>query len=140
MRSVQMTGALEAVLELSVTYASDRRQFGSPLLRFQAIQEQLAILAAEVAATQAAVAVALDEPDWQRTAAAKIRAGGAAGHAVRIAHQVHGAIGFTDEHQLHHFTRRLLSWRDEYGTEHEWAARLGSALVPESYWEMSTNQ
>ena len=140
MRSVQLAGALEAVLELSVSYAGDRTQFGSPLLRFQAIQEQLAILAAEVAATQASVAAALDDPRWENIAAAKTRAGGAAGLAVRIAHQVHGAIGFTDEHRLHHFTRRLLSWRDEFGTEYEWAERLGSALVPESYWEMSTKQ
>ena len=140
MRAVQIAGALETVLELSVTYAGDRRQFGSPLLRFQAIQEQLALLAAEVAAARASVAVALEQPDWQCIAAAKVRAGSAAGHAVRIAHQVHGAIGFTDEHQLHQFTRRLLSWRDEYGTEYEWAERLGSALVPDGYWEMSTKQ
>jgi len=138
MRSVQITGALEAALEMSVTYAGERRQFGSPLLRFQAIQEQLALLGAEVAAGRAAVAVALEDPCWERIAAAKTRTGSAAGRAVRIAHQVHGAIGFTDEHPLHNFTRRLLAWRDEFGTEYEWAERLGSALDTDNYWEMST--
>ena len=140
MRSVQIAGALEAALELTVRYAGDRRQFGSPLLRFQAIQEQVALLAAEVAAAQAAVGVALEGPSWEAIAAAKIRAGSAAGQAVRIAHQVHGAIGFTDEHILHQFTRRLMSWRDEYGTEYEWAERLGADLDREAYWEELTSR
>jgi alkylation response protein AidB-like acyl-CoA dehydrogenase len=48
-----------------------------------------------------------------------------------IAHQLHGAIGFTVEHELHLFTRRLWSWRDEFGTESEWSARLGDQLIRE---------
>jgi acyl-CoA dehydrogenase len=42
---------------------------------------------------------------------------------------VHGAIGFTHEHRLHHFTRRLWSWRDEFGVESEWSLALGRALA-----------
>ena len=62
-------------------------------------------------------------------AAAKIRAGEAAGAVAEIAHQVHGAIGFTHEHSLHRLTRRLWSWRDEFGTESHWSRELGRTVM-----------
>jgi len=46
-----------------------------------------------------------------------------------VAHQVHGAIGVTDEYALHHSTLRLWAWRDEFGNEAHWSARLGDALL-----------
>src|SRR3546814_1067112 len=46
-----------------------------------------------------------------------------------IAHQVHGAIGFTYEHALHFATRRLWSWRAEFGAESHWAELLGRAAI-----------
>jgi acyl-CoA dehydrogenase len=58
-------------------------------------------------------------------AAAKVRTGEAAGLGAGIAHQCHGAIGFTYEHSLHFVTRRLWSWRAEFGAESHWAAELG---------------
>ena len=51
-----------------------------------------------------------------------MRVGEAAGDGAAIAHQVHGAMGFTYEHSLHHFTRRLWAWREEFGNESFWAA------------------
>jgi acyl-CoA dehydrogenase len=56
---------------------------------------------------------------------AKVRVGEAAGAGCSIAHQTHGAIGFTYEHSLHFSTRRLWSWRAEFGAEGVWAAELG---------------
>src|SRR5919202_2761386 len=53
-RSVMMAGALERILELSVSYVGERHQFGRPIGKFQAIQQQLATLAGEVAAAGAA--------------------------------------------------------------------------------------
>ena len=44
-------------------------------------------------------------------------------------HQVHGAIGFTHEHSLHRLTRRLWSWRDEFGTESRWSQELGREVM-----------
>ncbi|MBI4637550.1 MAG: acyl-CoA/acyl-ACP dehydrogenase [Candidatus Rokubacteria bacterium] len=132
-RSAQMAGALDGVLQQSVRYASERRQFGRPIGSFQAIQQQLAVLAghtaaAGIAAEQACRAAERGECAFE-VAVAKIRAGEAAGIAASIAHQVHGAIGFTYEHALHFATRRLWSWRAEFGSESRWAAGLGHATA-----------
>ncbi|HEY6175913.1 MAG TPA: acyl-CoA dehydrogenase family protein, partial [Kofleriaceae bacterium] len=62
-------------------------------------------------------------------ASAKIRVGEAAAAGAAIAHQVHGAIGFSTEHPLQHFTRRLWAWRDDFGSESAWAVRLGAEVV-----------
>ena len=137
LRSVQMAGALERVLQLTVRQADDRQQFGQPLRRFQAVAHQLAELAGEVAAARAAADAAAEDPQIWKIAAAKVRCGEAAGRATTIAHQVHGALGFTDEHVLHHFTLRLWSWRDEFGTEEEWASVLGG-LLREDLWKTLT--
>lgn len=129
LRSAQMAGAMRRCLDLSLTYASERQQFGRPLAGFQAIQQELALLAADVAAVEAAVEAAAHSAGCGRAldeiAAAKARASMAVEPVTRIAHQVHGAMGFTQEHRLHLFTRRLLAWRDDYGTEAEWNGHLG---------------
>jgi alkylation response protein AidB-like acyl-CoA dehydrogenase len=129
LRAAQMVGALEAALQLAVTYAGDRVQFGRPIGKFQAIQQQLALAAEQVAAADVAVASAVAAAGAGdlafAAAAAKLRVGEAAGKVCDIVHQVHGAIGFTHEHRLHQLTRRLWSWRDEFGVESAWALELG---------------
>ncbi len=132
-RSAQMAGALGWMLSTSVEYANDRVQFGRALGKFQAIQQQLAVLSTEAAAADHAAMVAFTAmgeilPET-RIAVAKVRAGEAAGRAAAIAHQVHGAIGFTREHALHTATRRLWSWRAEFGAERYWADKLGRAAL-----------
>jgi len=145
LRAALMTGALERALQQSLDYARERKQFGRALAAFQAIQQQLAILAAEVVAANAAVdhaaAVAETGPALDEIAVAKIRAGKAAGIACRIAHQVHGAMGFTQEYSLQHATRRLWAWREENGTETVWARRLGQRLAKsgaDALWPLTT--
>ena len=145
-RAAQMAGALETALVLAVQYANDRVQFGRPIGKFQAIQQQLALLAEQVAAATVAVtaaseAIAAGEDAFFAAAIAKIRAGEAAGRSGDIAHQVHGAIGFTHEHRLHHLTRRLWSWRDEFGVESEWSIELGRRIASqgaEALWPLLT--
>ncbi len=142
MRASQLAGAIARVLELSVRYAAERVQFGKPIGSFQAIQQQLAALAGESAAATRAADAAWEEAarngDIRIAAAiAKSRAGEAAGKAASIAHQVHGAIGFTAEHVLHHYTRRLWTWRSEWGNESRWNAELGRrvlALGADGFW------
>ena len=75
------------------------------------------------------------------TAAAKLRIGQAAHTLTALAHQVHGAIGFTEEYSLQLWTRRLWAWREEFGNETDWARELGSAVIalgPDAYWERIT--
>jgi acyl-CoA dehydrogenase len=61
-------------------------------------------------------------------AAAKIRCAEAAEKGGGIAHQVHGAIGFTIEHILHRYSLRALAWRDDFGSESYWAVELGKLV------------
>ena len=133
MRSAQMAGAMQRILEVSVQYAIERVQFGRPIGRFQAVQQNLAVLAGQAAAATAAaeagIEAAAHDLNSPAVAAAKIRSGEAAGIGAAIAHQVHGAIGFTQEHRLHYSTRRLWSWRDEFGNEAFWARRLGGKIA-----------
>ena len=130
-RAVQLAAALEQVLAWTVQYAGERQQFGRPLGKFQAIQMELAEMAGEVTAVTALTDAAVQALDRGENvvlaaAAAKVRAGAAVEVVARLAHQVHGAIGFTQEHKLHHLTRRLWSWRDEAGSELVWSRVLGA--------------
>lgn len=132
-RAVMMAGAMERALDTAVTYAGERKQFGRPIGKFQAVQQNLAVMAGQVAAAGAAAdagveALAIDDAAKQEflIAVTKTRVGDAATLASEIAHQVHGAIGFTKEYTLQLSTRRLWSWRDEFGGDTEWAARVGA--------------
>ncbi len=132
-RAVLMAGGLERALDLSLDYVGEREQFGRPISKFQAIQHQMAVMAAETAASIRAADAGLAGIGTGRmreeVAVAKARIGEAVGVVAELAHQVHGAMGYTHEHQLHHTTRRLWAWRDEYGTEQIWQQQLGAALA-----------
>jgi acyl-CoA dehydrogenase len=147
-RSVATAGALEAILALTVRYANERVAFERPIAKFQAVQHNLARLAGEVSAAMtasgsAAEAIAhaetFDEAIFLEAAAAKIRSAEAAEEGAAIAHQVHGAIGFTKEHILHRFTLRMLAWRDDFGDESHWAAALGNRVAArgaDEFWPL----
>ena len=157
-RAAQMAGALDSILEQGVRYATERKQFGRPIGNFQALQHYLAVVAGHVAASGIAAELAFraaerdaeragaarepasskagaarepasSETSFFETAAAKIRVGEAAGVSAGLVHQVHGAIGFTYEHSLHFATRRLWSWRAEFGSESGWAIELGRRVA-----------
>jgi acyl-CoA dehydrogenase len=134
-RSLLIAGAAQRALDLTVTYVQEREQFGRPLARFPTVQQELARMAGEVAligaATQAAVAAGLPGAGEGVSAvvAAKAQASSGAGVVAAIAHQLHGAIGTTEEHRLRLTTTRLWSWRDEDGSEAECFAELGRAAL-----------
>lgn len=133
LRSIQIAGALNQVLDLCVEYANTRIQFGKPIGKFQAIQQMIAELAAQAAAAQVAGLYAARQIDAgnseQGAAVAKSLVGRSATRAAAIAHQVFGAIGVTDEHSLHYYTRRLWQWRADAGSEHWWSERLGQQTL-----------
>jgi acyl-CoA dehydrogenase len=137
-RSLQIAGALETLLQLSVGYANERVAFEKKIAKFQAVQHNLAKLAGEAAAALAAASSAadaiangdrFDDAVFLEAASAKIRCAEAAEKAAAIAHQVFGAIGFTSEHILHRFSLRALAWRDDFGSESFWAVELGRLVA-----------
>lgn len=142
-RALLIGGALDAILEIATRHTTDRRQFGQPLNRFQAVAQRLALLGEQVACGQVAAdmaTVALSDalPNPTDVAVAKVTAGDAGTIAARHAHQVTGAIGVSQEFDLPLFTRRVFAWRDEYGNESGWARELGAQIAakgPDQLWD-----
>lgn len=131
-------GALARILELAVAHVSVREQFGRSLSKFQSVQQSLAQLACEVAAVDVAAAALADRLDRVHgdmdaavfeVAAAKLRTNRAIGTGTALAHQMHGAIGFTADYPLHRYTIALMRWRSEGGNDAHWARVLGDAVV-----------
>jgi acyl-CoA dehydrogenase len=149
-RSIQIAGAADSVLDLTGRYVGERVQFGKPLARQQAVQQLLARLAGEVClaevTSQAALEVlaAHDLGHGQAElaiAAAKVNTSRAARAIARLSHQLHGAIGLTEEYSLGAFTLRLWSWAAEGGDERYWSSWLGrraSELGPAGVWSAIT--
>lgn len=142
-RTQQMVGGMERALDYALSYANERVQFGRVIGKFQAVQHMLAEAAGQYAAATA-TADALAESFGSEhfafwVAVSKARVGEAAGLVAAACHQVHAAMGFTQEHPLHYATRRLWSWRDEFGSEAFWQQRLGDtacAAGGEALWPM----
>jgi acyl-CoA dehydrogenase len=146
MRAMQMAGAADKVLATAVEYSKQRVQFGKPISTFQAIQHMLAELASCVAATIASAEAASRDADEGglagggsfSIAAAKAQCSDFAHRISAIAHQSMGAMGFTHEHILHHYTRRLWVWRRDFGSESFWGEKIGAAYAkagPDRLWE-----
>jgi alkylation response protein AidB-like acyl-CoA dehydrogenase len=136
MRAVQMTGAMDAAVDLTARHAVERRQFGRPLAAFQAVQQLAADAAAEAALARAATDAALMQAMATQfagdgllfsVAVARSVCGHAGSTVVRNAHQVHGAIGTTREHVLHRVTMPILAWTNDFGSVAEWDALLEQA-------------
>jgi hypothetical protein len=140
LRVAQSAGALDAALAMSIEHTNTRVQFGKPLSKQQAVQQNLAVFACEAAAVNVAGQAAARSRDRSATpgfgapdfgdalfeiAAAKLRTNKAIGISTSIAHQVHGAIGFTQEYGLHPLTTGLMQWRSEFGHDAYWADILG---------------
>ncbi|MCV7424626.1 acyl-CoA dehydrogenase [Mycobacterium yunnanensis] len=145
-RCVQIVGAFDAAARLTVSHTGERKQFGRSLDTFQAVSHSLAALHGEIERSRAAMTLATfaavehgfgsAEADYAVTVA-KVAVGRAVGPVTTIAHQLHGAIGVTIEHQLWLATMRARSWADEFGTTGWWATRLGRmALAAGDPWNL----
>jgi len=150
-RAAQTLGALERAVQLAIDHSIARQQFGRSISKFQAVQMLVAEAAEETALARAAVGYAVEVielygilGDHAELAVAASRAciGSAARIVARNAHQVHGAIGFTLDHQLRHFTLRALAWRNEYGTQRYWeevvGARAMEGAADAGIWDLIT--
>lgn len=139
-RAVQLAGAAAAVLEMSLRYAAERVQFGRSLNRFQAVQQSLAVLAGHTTMMRTAAMAAVRAVQARSNgadlaiAAAKATCSASATVVATIGHQVHGAIGFSQEHRLGASTTRLWSWRDEFGDESFWQDDLADLVLAADAW------
>lgn len=133
MRTAQIAGALEAVLELTVRFAADRQQFGRAISKFQAIQQLVAQLAEQCFLARMACLIACNSNrqvvEESKSGVGKLVASEAASSACAIAHAVHAAIGISEEYDLQLYTRRLSAWRTDFGSENYWGKQLGCAFM-----------
>ena len=110
-KSCELVGNIQRVLEMTVEYAKERKQFDRPIGSFQIIQHYCADMATEVDGArfttyQAAWMISQGMPCTREVAIAKSWTSQASQRVLALAHQIHGAIGVTMEHELHYYTRR----------------------------------
>jgi len=133
LRAAQIAGAIDAAFQLTNRYVGQRVQFGKPIGTHQAVQAHVVELAEVSALTglcvQRAGSAALHGPASLEIIATKAVANRNAGLAARAAHQAHGAIGMTQEYPLQLLTRRLQTWRGDFGDEVSLNIRLGAAIA-----------
>src|SRR5215469_9629481 len=150
--AAQLLGAGHALLEASVSHARQRAQFGRPVGAFQAVKHQLADVAiglefARPLLDAAAAAVTLGASAKSASAksasaksgttasrdvsAAKVACTAAAQRAARAALQVHGAIGYTQEHDLHLWLTKVRALAGAWGSQSEHRARVMAAVAAE---------
>ncbi len=120
LRTFQMVGAFQQVLDITVEFVKNRVQFGRALGSIQVVQHACANMATDLDGTRYAAYPALwalseGLPSDLQVAAAKAYASDAVERIARNAHQAHGSIGFTLEYDLQLYTRRLRAWEVSYG-------------------------
>ncbi|CAN5238199.1 acyl-CoA dehydrogenase family protein [soil metagenome] len=137
LRGAQILGGIEWSFRRSVEYAGERKQFGREISKFQAVQQMLAELADHVLASASITEAAAEGLNGSLVAAARSRLGDAVDATITITHQVHGAMGFSLEYALNSRTRRLMAWRDDYGSVLYWRRALAgnfAGLTRETFW------
>lgn len=131
--SALIAGAADRVLEMTLNFANQRVQFGKPIGRFQAIQQQISEMAEQVFGVRMASEMSCQADGFQPTpltaALAKMQCSQAVDKIASISHAVHGAIGVTQEYDLQLHTRRLREWARSGGGHGYWANRIGAAAL-----------
>lgn len=141
--SAQLVGLAGRMIDMAVEYAKEREQFGRAIGSFQAVQHHLAdaqlrLEFARPVVYRAAHAVARGEPDRPlHVSMAKAHAGDAADLAARTALQVHGAVGYSWEHDLHLFMKRAWALAASWG-DSAWHRRRVGHWVLDSDGEEET--
>ena len=131
--AAQLSGAMQRIFDMALDQCNNRVQFGKSIGKFQALQQQLSVMAEHVLAAAIAAEAAFRAsgvaPAALAASVAKSRTSEAAALVAATAHAVHGAIGMTDEFDLGLLTRRLHDWRAAYGGEHYWNHRIGEQVL-----------
>lgn len=128
-----LSGAMQRCFEMTLEQCNNRVQFGKSIGKFQAIQQQVSVMAEHVLAASIAAECAYrgegPAPAALAAAVAKSRCSEAVGVVAATAHAVHGAIGMTDEFDLGILTRRMHEWRLQYGAEMHWNQQIGAQVL-----------
>jgi alkylation response protein AidB-like acyl-CoA dehydrogenase len=124
-----MVGMAEQVLKLTLDYAKERKAFGHPIGAFQSIQHRCADMLMDVEGSkyvtyQAAWRINEGLPAARETAIAKAWVGQACRRVMKSAHQIHGAIGFSEDHILHFYTRKASANELSFGDVNEQLEKL----------------
>lgn len=129
LRAALIAGTADRLTTMTADYANERIQFGKPIGKQQALQQQLAVMAEDMVAARIAAHIGgagSFPPALAAAATAKSVASSAAARVAAIAHAVHGAIGISEEYDLQLYTRRLQAWRLADGSESYWNRLLGA--------------
>jgi alkylation response protein AidB-like acyl-CoA dehydrogenase len=141
LQCVEMVGGARAVLDRTVQYIADRVQFGRPIGSFQAVQHHVADLSTRIDAAGLAAWWAVwrcslgsdapaDAGSFEAAVAiAKVAAGDAYVETTLMAHQLHGGIGFTDDHDLHLWSDRARAAAVAFGTREDHLRALGTLVA-----------
>jgi hypothetical protein len=125
----ELVGASRKVLTLAREHALERIQFGQPIARFQAIRHRLAETLVAIEMAGAVIDAAWLDRSPTTAAMAKATAGRSARTVARHCQQVLAGIGFTTEHDLHRFVRRILVLDQLFGSHTVLSKRLGEQLL-----------
>ncbi|WP_313802280.1 acyl-CoA dehydrogenase family protein [Sphingobium sp.] len=135
--SAYLLGVMDAVLERTAEFLKTRIQFGKPLASFQALQHRMVDLQLEFELTRASISDAAAR--WDRegptdaslagVSRAKARAAEAAALIARSSIQLHGGIGYTDEHDIGLYLRKVMVTAPQYGSARLHRQRF-AALMP----------
>jgi alkylation response protein AidB-like acyl-CoA dehydrogenase len=125
LRCAALAGAIDATVSLTSSYVREREQFGRPLRALQSVAQAVAMMRAQLSATRAALDAAAQSPVPANVLAAHVDIAGYAGRVARAAHDLHGAMGVTEEYGLHKLTKRLWAWPEEGIRQLDARAELG---------------
>jgi alkylation response protein AidB-like acyl-CoA dehydrogenase len=133
LKCAEMLGGLERVVEMTVAYVKERHQFGRPLGALQAVHHACFEMATylettRLAVNQAAWLLGQGLPAVKEVAMAKAWCNDAYGKSVAIGHQLHGAIGFTEEHDMHFYSQHAKASEMAFGGSWFHRSRIADQL------------
>jgi alkylation response protein AidB-like acyl-CoA dehydrogenase len=132
--ALETVGTAQTVFDVTIEYAKQREQFGVPIGSFQAIKHKFADLMISLERARATgyfAALTIAEDDPRRTSAAavaKVAAGDCQRHFAKEGIQIHGGIGYTWEHDMHLYVKRMKSNEPLFGTSAFHRARIAAEL------------
>ena len=140
-----IVGLLKEVLKLTIEHAETRTQFGKQIISFQMIKNNIALMVeaiqqAEIITNK--VIESFDQGKFNELSfmASKLKVIEAISLVVNYSHQIHAAMGYTEEHILHYYTRKLMALREDDGSEYEWATSLAKIVLEDekNLWTVLT--